>query len=82
MTQRKGQPYHSLHREYNDDGSTRATIRGTKINGKFAVAVDDHHEVAWFRYTNDLKTTLRYFKRLKDIVARGNDLPVNPLPMV
>ncbi len=81
MSQRKGQPYHNLHREFNDDGSTALTIRGTKIDGKFAVAVDNHKDIAWFRYTGTLKATLQYFKRLKDHVSAGNGLPANPLPV-
>jgi len=54
------------------------TVRAHKVNGRFAVAADDHKENAWFRYVGNMKEALIYFKRVKDhIIASG--VPVDPI---
>ena len=77
---RKGQPFHQVLQVKGDDGIS-ATIRAHKINGRLAVAADNHKDRAWFIYTDTLKATLSYFKRLKATVARTG-VPENPIKVM
>ena len=78
---RKGQPFNQVAQFRNDDGELTATLRAHKVNGRLAVAADNHKDRAWFIYTDTLKVTLDYFKRLKATVARTG-VPENPIKVL
>ena len=78
---RKGQPFHQVYRVLGEDQEVTATIRAHKINGRLAVAVDNHKDRAWFMFTDTLKATLSYFKRLKETVERTG-VPENSIKVL